>query len=223
MGQAAEQARGEGKYLLLNFSGSDWCGWCIRLDDEVFGKKAFKSYADKKLVGVMIDTPRRRALPKRERDQSDRLKKEYAIRGFPTVIMLHPDGHVLGRTGYRDGGPDRYVAHLQEMIDAFEAAHPDRVPRPQASPPEPRRPEALPTAGTEQIASDENRPLRTWTSKSGAERTASLIETAWGYAVLRKPDGGKMSIAISRLSEADQEYVRGLRQSADHPPVQPPP
>mgnify|MGYP000232868317 CR=1 FL=1 len=55
--KASSAARDSGKYILLDFSGSDWCGWCIRLEKEVFSQDAFKDFAEKKLVCVLVDFP----------------------------------------------------------------------------------------------------------------------------------------------------------------------
>ena len=56
--KASAKAKAEGKHILIDFSGSDWCGWCIKLDKEVFSKKAFKSYAKENLILVLADFPR---------------------------------------------------------------------------------------------------------------------------------------------------------------------
>ncbi|MCK5529413.1 MAG: thioredoxin family protein, partial [Kiritimatiellae bacterium] len=57
--KASAKAKASHRYMLLDFSGSDWCGWCIKLDDEVFSKKDFKNYAKENLVCVMLDFPRK--------------------------------------------------------------------------------------------------------------------------------------------------------------------
>jgi len=119
--KALQRAEKEGKYVLVDFSGSDWCGWCIKLDDEVFSKKAFKEYAKESLVLVLLDFPRWKELPKATREQNEALLKKYGVRGFPTVLLLSPKGEVAGRTGYRPGGPEAYVQHIKEMIEAHKA------------------------------------------------------------------------------------------------------
>ncbi len=119
--KALQRAEKEDKYVLVDFSGSDWCGWCIKLDDEVFSKKAFKEYAKESLVLVLLDFPRWKELPKATREQNEALLKKYGVRGFPTVLLLSPKGEVAGRTGYRPGGPEAYVQHIKEMIEAHKA------------------------------------------------------------------------------------------------------
>ena len=56
--KALARAKAENKYVLLNFSGSDWCGWCTKLDKEVFSRQAFKDYARENLILVLLDFPR---------------------------------------------------------------------------------------------------------------------------------------------------------------------
>ena len=114
--KAAQAAKAEGKYMVLNFSGSDWCGWCIRLDKEVFAKDAFKTYASEKLVPVLLDFPRRKKLSTALTTQNNKLRVKYGIRGYPSIIVLDPDGKLVGRTGYKAGGPEAYVKHLDDII-----------------------------------------------------------------------------------------------------------
>lgn len=102
--------------ILVDFSGSDWCGWCIRLDQEVFSKPAFKEYADKNLVLLLLDFPRKSKLSPGMQAQNQELSQKYGVRGFPTVLLLNADGRVLGRTGYQRGGAEAYVKHIQELL-----------------------------------------------------------------------------------------------------------
>lgn len=126
--KAAAKAKDTGKYLLLDFSGSDWCGWCVRLDKEVFSKGEFRKFADQNLVCVLVDFPRRKKQDKDLKEQNSGLAKKYGVRGFPTVILLSPDEALVGQTGYQEGGPKEYVKHLQAMIDGYEKDHPRAAP-----------------------------------------------------------------------------------------------
>lgn len=117
--KALALAKEGNKHILIDFSGSDWCGWCIRLDKEVFSKKAFKEYAEGNLVLMLADVPQDKsnqsaALQK----QNDKLIDEFGVRGFPTVFILNPDGEVINKTGYQDGGPEAYVDYIKEVIAA---------------------------------------------------------------------------------------------------------
>ncbi|MFU8781487.1 MAG: thioredoxin family protein, partial [Kiritimatiellia bacterium] len=111
--QAQAQAKETGRPILVNFSGSDWCGWCIRLDNEVLKEEAFKAYAKDNLVLFVADFPRRTKLPEKLAKQNETLAQRYSIQGFPTVLLLDAKGDVIGRTGYRAGGPEAYIAHLR--------------------------------------------------------------------------------------------------------------
>ncbi len=110
--EAAQQASNEGKLLLLDFTGSDWCGWCMKLDAETFSRPEFIKYAGENLVLVQIDFPMHKALSDELKKANRALKKQYKVEGFPTVVVVKPDGKVLWeQTGYVAGGP-------KAMIDA---------------------------------------------------------------------------------------------------------
>ena len=114
---AKARAKAEEKHMLINFTGSDWCAWCIKLDKEVFSKPAFKSYAEQDLVLVEIDFPRREQKQSQElKDQNEKLAMRYNVRGFPTILILSSDGSLIGRTGYESGGAEAYVAHIRKML-----------------------------------------------------------------------------------------------------------
>jgi thioredoxin-related protein len=116
---ALEKSAKTGKPVLADFSGSDWCGWCIKLDKEVFSKKDFQSYAKKNLIPVIIDFPRDKSLVSAEQAQKNRQYAEkYGVKGYPTVLLLESDGSVILRTGYRQGGAKKYAEHLDEAIKA---------------------------------------------------------------------------------------------------------
>jgi len=124
--KASARAKEAGKYMLLDFSGSDWCGWCIKLDKEVFSKNAFQKFAKANLVCVMLDFPRAKPQSNKLKKQNKALAEKYGIRGFPTVLILSPDGDPVERTGYQRGGPEKYVEHLTEIIDKHKAKQPKR-------------------------------------------------------------------------------------------------
>ena len=115
--KALEKAAKSGNYMLLDFSGSDWCGWCMKLDKEVFKKSEFKTFAKNNLVCVLIDFPQQKPQTKKEREQNEALASKYGVRGFPTVLILSPKGELVARTGYMEGGAKKYVAYLREIIE----------------------------------------------------------------------------------------------------------
>ena len=116
---AKKQAAEEKKDLLLDFTGSDWCGWCIKLNDEVFKHEAFKTGVKDKFVLVELDYPReeknKKKLGEATIKQNEELQEKYAIQGFPTILLCDADGRPFARTGYQPGGAEKYVAHLDEL------------------------------------------------------------------------------------------------------------
>ncbi len=117
---AASVAKASGKYMLLDFSGSDWCGWCKRLDKEVFLQDAFKEFAEENLVCVLIDFPRAKKQPEELKQQNKDLARKYDIKGYPTIIILSPNGKFVGKSGYLQGGPWEYARHLKKIIDEYK-------------------------------------------------------------------------------------------------------
>ncbi|MBO7686900.1 MAG: thioredoxin family protein [Kiritimatiellae bacterium] len=114
---AKQQAAKEGKLILMDFSGSDWCGWCKKMDEEVFTKDRFVREASKKFVLVSVDSPRDKSiLSALARKQNKALAETYEVRGYPTVVIVDPDGKEVKRhSGYRAGGPNGYLKYLREL------------------------------------------------------------------------------------------------------------
>ncbi len=115
MKAALAQAQKEGKDILVDFTGSDWCGWCIKLDKEVFSQEPFVTEAPKGFVLVKLDFPRERKMSDATKKQNNIWKRKLDIQGFPTIYLLDSQGRPYAKTGYRRGGPEKYVAHLKEL------------------------------------------------------------------------------------------------------------
>jgi len=116
---AKKKAADENKALLIDFTGSDWCGWCIKLNEEVFQHDEFKSGVKDKFVLVELDYPRDKSKMSEETiKQNEELKDKYAVRGFPTILLTDASGAPFGKTGYQKGGPESYVTHLDELLGA---------------------------------------------------------------------------------------------------------
>ena len=116
--EAAKKSAAEKKRpILIDFSGSDWCGWCIKLDKEVFSKKDFKQYAEDNLVLFLADFPRSKKQSSAVKKQNQELAQQYGIRGYPTILLLDANGNVLAKTGYQRGGAKAYVLHLQKLLN----------------------------------------------------------------------------------------------------------
>lgn len=113
--KALEKAKAENKRVLLDFTGSDWCGWCIKLNKEVFSKPEFAEFANKNLVLVEVDFPTRKRLPAELKKANQELSKKYDIEGYPTIIVLDKNGKLLGKTGYTPGGPKAFIAEVEKL------------------------------------------------------------------------------------------------------------
>jgi len=124
--QARKLAAENNRPILADFSGSDWCGWCIRLEREVFSQGDFKSFAKDNLVLFLADFPMRKSLDDGLKRQNEKLAEAYGIQGFPTVLLLDADGKVLARTGYRPGGAASYIEHLKSLTDGENASQGER-------------------------------------------------------------------------------------------------
>jgi thioredoxin-related protein len=117
--KAQDEAKSSHKLLLLNFTGSDWCGWCIRLDQDVFSQSDFKDYAIKNLVLLELDFPRPGG--SRWQGQAAELKKQnldlarqYDVHGFPTLIVLDGHGQKLWEyNGYLPGA--KLIEELEKL------------------------------------------------------------------------------------------------------------
>jgi len=114
--EAAKKAASEQKKdLLIDFTGSDWCGWCKKLDQEVFSKAAFKEAAEGKYILVALDFPQQKELPEAEKAQNQKLQADFAVEGFPTIFLADAEGRPFAKTGYQAGGAESYVKHLDEL------------------------------------------------------------------------------------------------------------
>jgi thioredoxin-related protein len=113
--KAQAKAKAENKMVLMDFTGSDWCGWCIKFKKEALDTPEFADYATKNLVLVEVDFPNKKP-------QSDELKKankalasKYGVDGYPTFVVLSKDGKEIGRqVGYEPGGAKAFIAKLDD-------------------------------------------------------------------------------------------------------------
>ncbi|MCU0445523.1 MAG: thioredoxin family protein [Microscillaceae bacterium] len=113
---AVKDAKKSDKKLLVNFTGSDWCGWCKKLDADVFSKPEFAEYAKENLVLVKLDFPKRKQLPQAEQEQNLKLARKYKVKGFPAILIMDADENVILETGYQYGGVNKYIEHLEAAI-----------------------------------------------------------------------------------------------------------
>ena len=114
--KAQEEAKASHKFLLLNFTGSDWCGYCIQLDRAIFSKPQFKDYANRNLVLVELDFPRRKKQPIETQEQNAELAERYQVEAFPTLVLLDAAGKMVWRyEGLYQGSLAAFLADLDKV------------------------------------------------------------------------------------------------------------
>lgn len=127
---AAADAREQNKFLLLDFSGSDWCSWCRRLDQEVFSTDAFQTFADQNLVGVLADFPRQTKLDPALQARNERLARRFQVQGFPAILLFAPNGELVAQFSYQPGGPQAYIQALRQAQARYALRNPNLPPGP---------------------------------------------------------------------------------------------
>ena len=111
---AVKESKAKGKPILLFFTGSGWCSYCQKLEREVFNTPQFARAAGSDYIFVKLDfSPRGEAISSQFKKQHSDLINRHAVRGYPTVVLLNSQEKVLMTTGYRAGGAEQYIAHLQ--------------------------------------------------------------------------------------------------------------
>lgn len=114
----------EGKPILANFTGSDWCGWCKRLDADVFSKPEFQDWAKKNVVLLELDFPRRKQIPAKNRSQNAAMQQALKITGYPTIWVMNltkdaTSGQykvdALGKTGYTSTAA-QFISTVEQYI-----------------------------------------------------------------------------------------------------------
>lgn len=110
---AMERAVREKKDVIIDFTGSDWCGWCMKLVKEVFSHKEFSEEIQKDFVLLEIDFPAHKPQTDAIKERNKALSKKYGVKGFPIIVLVDSKGVEYARTGYRAGGPAAYLKHLK--------------------------------------------------------------------------------------------------------------
>jgi thioredoxin-related protein len=114
--QALARAKAGNKMVLIDFTGSDWCPWCIKFDEDVLSKSKFAAYADKNLVLVLADFPNHTKQSSALKQANQELQKKFQAEGYPTFVVLNSSGKEIGRqVGYLRGGPDAFIAELERF------------------------------------------------------------------------------------------------------------
>ena len=115
--KALDAARQEKKTVLMDFTGSDWCIWCMRLRSEVFATVEFQNYAATNLVLMEVDFPHRKPQSDFLKKQNEELMQKFGVEGFPTIIILNSEGKALGKMGYVPGGPAAFISQLKAITE----------------------------------------------------------------------------------------------------------
>jgi len=114
--KAQQEAKASNKFLLLDFTGSDWCGWCKKFDKEILSQSEFQDYARENLVLVELDFPQAKPQSPELRRQNQELANQYQVQGFPTIVVLNGDGQKLWQyDGYFSDGPAAFIAQLEKL------------------------------------------------------------------------------------------------------------
>ena len=114
--KALAQAKAEKKMVLMDFTGSDWCGWCIKFEKETLSTQKFADYAKTHLVLVVVDFPNKKPQSDALKAANKALGEKYVVEGYPTFVLLNADGKEIGRqVGYLRGGPEAFIAKLKKF------------------------------------------------------------------------------------------------------------
>ena len=117
--EAKTNAASKGKFILMSFSGSDWCANCMRLDKDLFQNEAFKSYANENLVLLNLDFPakKKNKLPEELTKQNEMLFEKYnKSNAFPAVVIVDAEGNMVGKMKYPLSDAKSYLANIQSLV-----------------------------------------------------------------------------------------------------------
>lgn len=113
--EALEIAAKENRPILVDFTGSDWCMWCVKLQKDIFSKKDWQSFAKENVVLLKLDFPNSKPQSAELKAQNAGLQKKFGVNGFPTLVLLDSKGKELARNeGYLQGGPQALISWIQQ-------------------------------------------------------------------------------------------------------------
>jgi len=118
--KATQVAKEQNKLIFMNFSGSDWCRSCILLKKTILDTPEFESFANKELVLVDVDFPRKKKnrLSNEQTQYNENLAEKYNRDGqFPTIIILDSDLNIIAKTGYKRLNTSQYINHIKSLIN----------------------------------------------------------------------------------------------------------
>jgi protein disulfide-isomerase len=195
--KAQAQAKAEGKFVLVNFTGSDWCGWCMKLRKDVFLRPEFESYAKSNLVLVEIDFPKRKPLPPAAQQHNQKLAEQFQVQAYPTLIVLDAHGTKLGRISYGTGGPKPFIAEIEKLIRPQPEMIPTKAPG--------RKADEAPRPGKVSVTAETNRAELNLRSITGPKlhRRAVINNCAFstGETMLIKLPAGAVKVRCVEIRE----------------------
>ena len=207
---AMKKAKKENKKIYVLSTGSDWCGWCIRLKNDVFSQKEFKSFARKNLVLVYLDSPRRKPMPAEQRQYNNETKRKLGFGGgVPSAKILDADGKVITNIGGYRKLP-AYMAALKQYGTASGERNADKEDK------EDKEKELLPsntagrnTANTEEAGNSVNINILAWGTSPDA------VDNSYSFRPVRLSCGEKLYFKLSSgaLSSGSRIKVRAGRLS----------
>jgi thioredoxin-related protein len=194
--KAQAQAKTEGKFVLVNFTGSDWCGWCIKLRKDVFLRPEFETYASSNLVLLEIDFPKRKPLPPVVQQQNQKLAEQFQVQAYPTLIVLDAQGTKLGRISYGTGGPKAFISEVEKLIRPLPEMIPTKAPA--------RKADDLRRPGNSVMAETNPAELKLRSITGPKQRRRAVINDrafAAGETVLMKLPAGAVKVRCVEIRE----------------------
>lgn len=195
--KAQAQARAEGKAVLVNFTGSDWCGWCMKLRKDVFLKPAFTNYAQTNLVLVEVDFPKRKPLTPAAQKANQQLAQQFQVQGFPTLVLIDSTGNRIGNVNYANGGPKSFINEVEKLLRP-----PSETPQPKPAAKKPVAPKrvtpATASATTNRADLVLSRIVRTKKSRQAVINNTTL---AAGQSATIKVGNERVKILVVEVRE----------------------
>lgn len=117
---ALEDAKERESIIIVNFTGSDWCEWCHKLEADVFDKDVFHKWAEKNATLLYLDFPQKKELSEQQVNHNQVLAQVYGVQGFPTILILDDKGRLIGRSGYGDN-VDIWIKNIEDNMVLFKS------------------------------------------------------------------------------------------------------
>ncbi|WP_348663164.1 disulfide reductase DsbH [Chlamydia vaughanii] len=114
---AVEQSKKDHKFIGLFFTGSDWCIWCTKMEEQILSSPEFTKFSKEHLHMVEVDFPQANSLPEDVRQQNQTLKTKYGVNGFPTLVFIDGNGTEKARMGFEYGGGENYVKKIKAALN----------------------------------------------------------------------------------------------------------